>query len=60
MYRLTALVSDGVIFCGVHHSLKECSEVAKEMYEFMHENMGIMHTTFIAEKGNECVHAWVC
>ena len=59
MYRLTALTSDGTVFCGEHHSLTECSEVAGYMYKFMNESMGIMHTTFIAEKGNECVHAWI-
>lgn len=59
MYKLSALINDGTINCGTHYSLKECEETAGCMYQFMHESMNIIHTTFIAEKDNECVYAWI-
>lgn len=59
MYKLTGLLNDSIIFCGLHHSLTECEETAGYMYQFMQESMGIIHTTFIAEKGNKCVYVWV-
>lgn len=59
MYNLIALVNDGIVKCGCHRSLKDCEETAVQMYEFMHESMNIIHTTFIAEKDNECVYVWI-
>lgn len=59
MYHLKALVNDGIIKCGLHRSLSECEEITEYMYKFMHESMNIIHTTFIAEKDNECVYVWI-
>lgn len=60
MYKLTGLINDGSIFCGMHHDIGKCEMTVMEMYKFMHDNNGIQNMVFVAEHDNEYVYSWLC
>lgn len=48
MFKLIALIDDGsIVNCGIHHSGKECGEVAETMYQWLYKNYDIEPVLFM-------------